>query len=339
MENIRRISQYLRTPLVYCGAAQTLVIPQTPSRIDEIPEHFYRLFGKSWEHIVSFKEALRSDAFILRSATGSFNLAPKETQSDSVTNAAGDSGAELFRNLSVARLDSFSHTESTSLVLEEGKRIVPLILNWDGKSNIASTMEAEYGFLQAGEAEGPGFTCAVYRKQMKGGRIPLYIISGELDVSSREFHALACDLEYRKNWDDQLHAVSASEIEKNICLVKWVVKWPWPLAPREYTYLLSPHILADGTSLVMSTGIDHNREKALDDSAVAVKEYFGITASKSVGEGKCRYCVFYFDDPRLPGQMPAWLEQYVTKQVLPSFPLKLLKGAKGYPAHRLERFE
>ena len=112
------------------------------------------------------------------------------------------------------------------------------------------------------------------------------------------------------------------------------------MAPREYNYLLTPHALDDGTKLVMATSIHQNdvQTTTCKFSAVPVKEYFGITAAKEISPGKCRYCVYYFDDPRLPSKMPGWLESHVTNSLLPSFPKKILAGAKKYPKDRLVVF-
>ena len=113
------------------------------------------------------------------------------------------------------------------------------------------------------------------------------------------------------------------------------------MAPREYNYVLEPHVFDDGTRLVMAASVNGTSED-LDKpvstkGAVPVKEYFGITAAKKSGDNKCRYCVFHFDDPRV-GKMPKWIETYVANTLLPSFPKKLIDGAKKYPKDRLVVF-
>ena len=334
MERLKRIIQYFRTPLVFCATAQTLAIPQGPKKSEQMLDHLQKLLGSSWGNISTWRyvldwDSVRKGADVLRPET-------LRNSRDRGGYVIDDCREPLFHDLSFPRLGEcgWKHTENAAGLLDVGKKVVPHILNFqDG--DVSISVETEFGFSRAGYAEGDGFTCSVFRKEAAGA-IPMYVICGDLRISAAEFHALACDVDFRSQWDEQFHSASVSEIKNNVSLVKWVVKWPWPLARREYTYLLSPHTFSDGTKVVLSTGVLHN-EEALDPQAVAVREYFGITAAKSVA-GNCRYCVFYFDDPKLPGKMPSRLEQYVTSQLLPSFPLKLLEGAKKYPPERLKRF-
>jgi hypothetical protein len=98
-------------------------------------------------------------------------------------------------------------------------------------------------------------------------------------------------------------------------------------------------VFDDGTRLVIAASVDslQSPDSKPISSAVPVKEYFGITAAKKSGDNKCRYCVFHFDDPRV-GKMPKWIETYVANNLLPSFPKKLIDGAKKYPKDRLVVF-
>jgi hypothetical protein len=221
--------------------------------------------------------------------------------------------------------DQFSSTAAS--LLEESKSVVPFILDFPADA-IIDTLREEHGFVRQGSATGEGFTCTIYRKHASS--IPIYIIAGELEMPAATFYALSKDVGFRHKWDDQFHHAHAEPIDETHSLVEWVVKWPWPLAPREYRYVLSSHELLDGTSLVMATSVPS--ETPVHKQAVAVKEYFGITAAKKITESKCRYCVYYYDDPRLPGKMPGWLEAYVTQQLLPAFPKKVLVGAAMYNA-------
>lgn len=316
-------------------------MPQAPSKIDELTERAQKLFGNSWTIV---KQTLISDPFSVDIRAFGSSIEPLKDHRQPQVYEPRAAQEYLFQDLAFPRLNGFTwqYGDNASALLEESKRIVPLVLN-SNSDGVSTSLESDYGFWCAGSAKGPGFTCSVYRKQTAGSLIPTYIICGDLEIASEEFHALACDVEYRKSWDDQFHAAYGSEIERKVSLVKWVVKWPWPLAPREYTYVLSPHSFQDGSRVVMSTGImDGEGRKPLNSQAVAVKAYFGITASKPLKDSKgkkCRFCLYYFDDPQLPGgQMPSWLEQYVTQRLLPSFPVKLLKGAKSYPPDRLGQF-
>ena len=288
-----------------------------------------------------FKNAVSSGLFINEEAIAAFVTGADDTSLSGSSLMESQTAESVFEELTLPPLQPYADhfTDSVEALLAEGKQVVPFILNF-ATGDVRTQLEADHGFDQKGSATGEGFTCAVYRKSINGS-VPVYVITGDLAISVDEFHALACDVDFRHNWDDQFHHAASDHVENNVSIVQWVVKWPWPMAPREYNYLLSPHVLADGTKLVMATSVSPVGITARSHShtnAVPVKEYFGITACKPLPSGGCRYCVFYFDDPSLPGKMPAWLEQYVTNQLLPSFPRKILAGAKMYPRDRLTQF-
>jgi hypothetical protein len=333
MENIRRFAQYLRSPLVACGTAHAAV-PMNPFHgLDDVPDSFYRLFGRPWGQLSALKRIWDSTDFMIESAAEAFDIRHPDTAMENA-DVIDDTKRRVFHLLGLPAVSGYEDrfSESAQSLLEHGKRIVPLVLGSECKS-VVQDLHADHGYTLTGSAEGDGFTCQVFRTHPHHSRVPIYVITGELEISADEFHALVCDVAFRHNWDDQFHHAAAVEIEESCSLVEWIVKWPWPLAPREYRYILSPARLDDGTNLVMATSVPVVDQ--VNPSAVPVKEYFGITAAKPVGPSRCRYCVFYYDDPSLPGRMPSWLEQYVAKQLLPSFPKKVLNGARIYPRDRL----
>jgi hypothetical protein len=332
MDNLRRIGNYFRSPLVACGTLQTACPHPYLHGVDDVPDSFYKLFGRPWGHTGALKRILNADAFILESATEAFDVTVHAGAVES-EHAVELTKQKLFHMLGLPGVEGWS--EVSAAMLAEGKSVVPLILDPDTPLD-PNGISRSHGYHLTGSAEGDGFTCSVYRKQPANSNVPIYVIAGEMDISADEFHALVCDVSFRHNWDDQFHHATAAEVDKNVLLVEWVVKWPWPLAPREYQYLLAPHRLDDGTNLVVAAS--RPSDKKIHPSSVPVREYFGITGAKSIGPSRCRYCVFYYDDPSLPGRMPAWLEQYVTKQLLPSFPQKVLVGASMYPKDRFGHY-
>lgn len=336
MDNLRRVGQYFRSPLVVCGTLQTVVPHPVFHGIEDLPDSFYKLFGRQWGHISTLKKIFDADPFILDGAIDAFEARHQEDPSRQL-GIVESTRRDVFHMLGLPGVSGYEDhwSENVTVMLREGKTVVPFVLNFDG-TDLVQSMESKHGYSLTGTAEGEGFTCSVFRKPAHESCVPVYIITGEMDVSADEFHALVCDVSYRHNWDDQFHYATAVEVENSISMVEWVVKWPWPLAPREYRYLLSPHKLDDGTNLVVAASV--RADNQIHPSSVPVREYFGITAAKNVGPSRCRYCVFYYDDPRLPGRMPGWLEQYVTKQLLPSFPKKVLAGARIYPKDRLEHY-
>jgi hypothetical protein len=335
METLRRFSQYLRSPLILCGTVQTLGPSGTSSsHLEDVPNSFYQLFGRPLGYVKDFRNVFKSNSFALESVIEPFRSPEEDIQRLTETPIESNK-RDIFRLLGLPTVRGHDLTDNMEVFLEEGKMLVPSILSAsDSSHNSLDSIYADHGFHLVGTAVGTGFTCSVYRKQTKGG-IPLYVITGDLAMTSETFHSLACDIEFRHEWDDQFQQASVEAVEGNISLVNWVVKWPWPLAPREYNYLLTPKICEDGTRLVMATSVVHSHKSDLGTKAVPVKEYFGITASKPLSGSSCRYCLYYYDDPRLPGKMPDWLEQHVTKKLLPSFPRKMLEGSQKYPNDRL----
>ena len=336
METLLRVGRYFRSPLVVCGTYNSPAIWQGSFvDLDDIPLSFYHLLGRNFGLLLTVKQILALDSPWPESSLS-------ETMSDVPSSIPVENDRRLmYTSLRVPSLTDQGHrlTPNIERLLEESKGVVPTILDVSLKPvEQERLLRDECGFALTGSAEGGGFSCSVYRKELGEIGVPVYVITGDLDISVESFHALACDVEFRHEWDDQFHRVDWEPVNDNVRLLRWIVKWPWPLAPRQYTYLLTPHLLEDGTRLVMSASVTEDAELKPLLSSVPVKEYFGVTAAKAMGEGKCRYCVFHFDDPRLPGKMPAWVETYVAKSLLPSFPKKILQGVAKYPSDRLEEF-
>ena len=344
MEYFVNVLRRIRSPLVICAGVKTVENPSdTFKEKEEFPSSFYRLYGHQMGRLSAIQHVFTPESILNESVK---NLLLHEEEKTIQTKPSGGQ-PRLIGTLGLPTLRSqvYSYTDNVELLLEEGKRVVPDVLNHD-LAEIDNFLCSEHGFFRVGTAAGDGFTCTVYRKSFDTGfrtTVPVYVIMGELDISVDEFHALACDTDFRHQWDDQFHHVESSpmdsaDVESLTRLLKWTSKWPWPMAPREYNYVLEPHVFDDGTKLVMAASI--NGTEPSDKSptkAVPVKEYFGITAAKGTGERKCRYCVFHFDDPRV-GKMPKWIESYVATTLLPSFPKKLIEGAKKYPKDRLVVF-
>lgn len=324
METLLRIGRYFRSPLVVCGTYNsTQVTPPSFEDFEVMRLPIYLFFARNWDIISNARRILPSAKTLSESSLNQWSVLSDVSMVDRCQRE--------YSSLSLPTLGD-----------EQVHKFTPNIekLLSESKSTVLSVLEGEsledQGWSRSCSASGDGFTCTVFRKEVPD-LLPMYVISGDLDISADMFHALVCDVDFRHEWDDQFHHVGASAVEGQIRLLEWVVKWPWPLAPREYRYLQTPHVFSnDSIKLVMSASV--HTERPVSSKTVAVREYFGITAAKPVGPSQCRFCVFHFDDPRLPGKMPAWLETHVAQSLLPSFPKKIFEGAKKYPQHRLVSF-
>ena len=318
METLLRIGKYLRSPLVACGTYNTVAPPYlSMPDLDHVQLSFYHFFGRNFALISNARRILSPATFW---AETSLNAGYVEREISEVTFSPHTTP---FSSLSVLPLGNDEFTANIDKLLLEAKAIVPLVLESD-----TASLLLEHGWTEAGSASGEGFTCSVYRKEF-AGLLPVYIICGDLDISVDTFHRLACDVDFRHRWDDQFHQVTSQSIpqSEDARLMNWVVKWPWPMAPRSYRYVLTPHVLDSKTKLVMAASVT-GPSSSTAFGAVPVKEYFGITAASCRGLSKSRFCVFHFDDPHLPGTMPGWLERYVAQSLLPAFPKKIIAGAK-----------
>jgi hypothetical protein len=343
MEYLLNIIKHMRSPLAFCASAKAVDTSWSAFKEKEdVANTFYRIYAGSWERFSGIHNVFTPESTFDQSAS---QFLRSQRDEEAITSPA----PRQIRVLGMMGLPSlksaiFSYTENVEILLQEGKRVVPDVLNHD-LNNLDEFLCSNHGFFRVGSATGEGFSCTVYRKSFDTGHrttVPVYVIMGDLDITVDEFHALACDTDFRHQWDDQFHHVESFPIDSPQSLtrlLKWTSKWPWPMAAREYNYVLEPHVFDDGTRLVMAASVDsaESTDSRPISTAVPVKEYFGITAAKAIGDQKCRYCVFHFDDPRV-GKMPKWIETYVANTLLPSFPKKLIEGAKKYPKERLVVF-
>ncbi|CAI5450365.1 unnamed protein product [Caenorhabditis angaria] len=84
------------------------------------------------------------------------------------------------------------------------------------------------------------------------------------DISPRTFLDAQNDINYRREWDENIVSIDVVQEENENELIRWVSKFPYPLYPREYVY-------------VRRTWVSDDDKYAVVDSEAVLPEQLGIT--------------------------------------------------------------
>ena len=110
----------------------------------------------------------------------------------------------------------------------------------------------------------------LYRSRPEDSTLYHYRIEGRLEYSAATFFDVNCDLEYRKEWDGyakELHVIETCPNITHADVVYWCVRFPFPLANRDYVYHRRVAYLDESKSFIIvsragSTRL-HQRRKIL----------------------------------------------------------------------------
>jgi len=229
------------------------------------------------------------------------------------------------------RYSSASYSPMQRKLFREGSEIVSEFIETRTNDDFTSDLIANGWEPCSSSSADDHRSIVLRRKFVKAGReVSRYCILGQSVVPAEQLHALLCDSEHRRNWDDSAQSIVTSqrEISSNTVTLEWESKWPWPLAPRRYLFRQAPFQLGAARGVVCA-GLP-----ASAAAGVAVEDYLSISAILPAG-GDSRFCLFYFDDPQL-GKAPQWLEDYAARTLLPGFTRGMVQGGKNFPAERLQ---
>jgi hypothetical protein len=169
------------------------------------------------------------------------------------------------------------------------------------------------------------------------------------------FATLTDDLAYRASWDGDniaaLEVVATEESkarnaddesnERPLELVRWICRWPWPLASRAYLYLRRARVDMQGEWAVgAARALDEAEVRALPEGApdpsallsgghVLVERYESVTMYQRKHAGATEYTIWCVDDPK--ASLPGWLMNWVSSSALPTFMKKSVEAAGEYP--------
>ncbi|KAF4689034.1 hypothetical protein FOZ60_002135 [Perkinsus olseni] len=216
----------------------------------------------------------------------------------------------------------------------------------DPDAFLAASGWQKFGYL---EKDGQ-YTCTIWRKELmtEGGKrspTPQWMMTGDIAVAPAQFHALNVDIDNRPSWDATFEgARKEDEGEDGSSTLVWKSKWPWPFSPRLYRYRQIPLVLpASDTRAMLSLGLQEAGRK--DDSSVRVTDYISLSCVKpntprqESSALQSRYCLYYYEDPRVGTSMPAWLERHVAESTLPKMVSNIVSAVSKYPPERLEKYK
>ncbi|KAF4665800.1 hypothetical protein FOL47_004429, partial [Perkinsus chesapeaki] len=209
------------------------------------------------------------------------------------------------------------------------------------------------GWVKFGDLEEDGrFTCTIWRKALDNSPTPQWMMTGDIAVSPAQFHALNVDIDNRSTWDSTFEgAKKVDEGDDGSSTLIWKAKWPWPFSPRLYRYRQIPLVLPNNdTRAMLSLGLQGGDDKEDDDdsssSSVRVEDYISVSCVKPNEQQeeeqsslKSRYCLYYYEDPKVGRSMPAWLERNVAESTLPKMVSNIVSAVAKYPNDRLEKYK
>ena len=164
-----------------------------------------------------------------------------------------------------------------------------------------------------------------------GGREGMrYCVVGESAVEAQRLHAVLADAENRKHWDKSAVEICGEHgnFFSSPVTVFWSVAWPWPLADRFYRFRQSVGASNSNLLTVVCAGLSAPVDKK--SSGVFVNDYVSVAAIRAKQDKRSEFCMFYHEDPQLGTAIPAWLENFFSKSLLPDFFNNLIQGANRY---------
>jgi len=152
------------------------------------------------------------------------------------------------------------------------------------------------------------------------------------DISANDFLSTQLDLEYRKEWDNnvlQLDIIE-SDHKQNLDIIYWEMKWPRMFSNRDYSFARR-HMTDEntGTMVIISKAIVHHKVPERSGT-VRVKEYWSvmqIKAVKGLDKPGVEFGLTYFDNPGV--SLPGWLTNWATMAGIPDFLNKVRIAARA----------
>ncbi|CAD6186766.1 unnamed protein product [Caenorhabditis auriculariae] len=154
------------------------------------------------------------------------------------------------------------------------------------------------------------------------------------DISPRTFLDAQNDLEYRKEWDDNIITLELLEEEEDQELVRWVAKYPYPMYPREYIYVRRTWISEDEKTAVVNSDVVLPQEyPSTSSSNVRVCSYtsrMAIRAHKTWNDHGLDYVLTYSDNPE--ANIPRYVYNWIVNHGGPYFLGQAHKAAREIEA-------
>eukprot|EP00697_Spironema_sp_BW2_P005051 gnl/Spiro4/16821_TR9054_c0_g1_i1.p2 gnl/Spiro4/16821_TR9054_c0_g1~~gnl/Spiro4/16821_TR9054_c0_g1_i1.p2 ORF type:complete len:236 (+),score=70.58 gnl/Spiro4/16821_TR9054_c0_g1_i1:71-709(+) len=172
-----------------------------------------------------------------------------------------------------------------------------------------------------------GHTINVYSRALSGTSLTEYrgigIMVGKKATSLMR---LNLQLEDRKAWDE--HCLDCRQVDfiDGSQVVYWVVKFPWPMSDREYTFSRRAGIV-DGAHCVVSRAMTHPGAPP-NGRYTHVDPFFSACGFRDLPNGDCEYSLHYYDD--IKTVLPSALIKWITKKAIPKMVQVMADNSERY---------
>uniref|UniRef100_A0A0K0FH64 Phosphatidylcholine transfer protein n=1 Tax=Strongyloides venezuelensis TaxID=75913 RepID=A0A0K0FH64_STRVS len=163
------------------------------------------------------------------------------------------------------------------------------------------------------------------------------------DISLCDFVDAQFDLNYRLSWDlnvSCLRQIYEEDYGKK-AIIRWVAKFPWPMASRLYIYKRLMMVDEENRKVILfSKGLNPTEYNDSDKKSVRVSNYISTMVVECI-EGKnffdngINYILTYIDDPG--AEIPSHLYNFIVKRSGPLFLDNVCKAAKKLHIIRNEK--
>lgn len=171
----------------------------------------------------------------------------------------------------------------------------------------------------------------LYRSRPEDSTLYHYRIEGRLEYSAATFFDVNCDLEYRKEWDGyakELHVIETCPNITHADVVYWCVRFPFPLANRDYVYHRRVAYLDESKSFIIVSRAGKHETTPEKKNTVRVDQYFSKMVIRPIDPTSCDFRVVYHDD--LKGNIPSAIVNWAVGTGIPSMIQKLQKACESY---------
>uniref|UniRef100_A0A1I7SZZ1 Phosphatidylcholine transfer protein n=1 Tax=Caenorhabditis tropicalis TaxID=1561998 RepID=A0A1I7SZZ1_9PELO len=150
------------------------------------------------------------------------------------------------------------------------------------------------------------------------------------DISPRNFLDAQNDLDYRRQWDENIVTIEVVKEENENELIRWVSKFPYPMYPREYVYVRRTWVSDDEKYAVLdSESVQPEVFPSISESNVRVRSYtsrMSIRAHTDWESHGVDYILTYSDNPE--ANIPRYVYNWMVNKGGPYFLKQVHKAAR-----------
>jgi hypothetical protein len=180
-------------------------------------------------------------------------------------------------------------------------------------------------------------SCVIFRRFVPSNQLFMYKTLMRMDYSAKDYFTYTKDYEYRKTWDPAVQEVTCVANENDNEVWYWLVKYPWPLDPRDYLFYRRCMDFPDENLHVMVARAvprdDHGKYRADIKGTVRVQDLVSTAAIRGIGENKMEVLCVYFDDPK--GNIPKSIINWAAEKLIPKSFEDNKKAMNKYLAEKL----